>query len=356
MIKNIKLQNKDFKYINCENKKINYGLAILKFLLAFSVIRAHNFQKNSTKNKLILKITEERKLHVPSFFIMSFFFTYSNLLSLNRKIFFTRIIRLLLPYILWPVIIWNLNCILNMIFKQKLFLDNYQSLKLQLLWGYSFMTQFWFQWDLIVITLLFYLIILIFRNCSLFILQLLLIISYIFQYSGYNYKKYYLQFPEYSRISIGRLFEMIPFAVTGFNFGYYKVVIILKNYKIKALIFSIVIYNVVRDYNIFTNVIGVHYSGINLNIQSICIFILFSLIPFDNIKSNALKKSINIITKYTAGIFYLHLSIHSYLKFCFNNFKNGTFTCLIINYIISYCICSIGMFFFGKTSFKYLFC
>ena len=73
------------------------------------VVTSHNFNKKTTNNKFILYLTKQRSLHVPSFFIISFYFTQENLLSLDYKILFKRIIRLLIPYIIWPIFFWELN-------------------------------------------------------------------------------------------------------------------------------------------------------------------------------------------------------------------------------------------------------
>ena len=86
-------------------KVFNYGFAILKSIQSFLVVSAHNFKKESTKNKIILFITKERLLHVPTFFILSFYFMHNNLLSLKPKIILNRLMRLLIPYIGWPIIV-----------------------------------------------------------------------------------------------------------------------------------------------------------------------------------------------------------------------------------------------------------
>ena len=162
------------------NKQFNYGLALLKSILAFLVVIRHNFDPRSTKNKIILKITSRNILfHVPSFFIMSFYFMYKNLLSLNPKIILNRFMRLLIPYIGWPIIIFNINRFLNKYFNKKL-KDSYLLLKYQFLYGGAqFLLTFWYSWNLIAITLLFILIIFIFRKHALFILQIILICSYV---------------------------------------------------------------------------------------------------------------------------------------------------------------------------------
>ena len=169
-------------------KPFNYGFAILKSILAFLVVIVHQFRPNSTKNKLILNIAKDRRFHVPCFFIMSFYFMRTTLSSLNPKRIFIRIIRLIIPYIGWPLITFEINQILNKLFKTKL-CDNYDILKLQLLVGSGLMIQFWYMWDLISSTILFVIIKFIFRKHSLFVSHMILFLCYASQYSEYVYNK-----------------------------------------------------------------------------------------------------------------------------------------------------------------------
>ena len=350
-------KQKKLKIKTKANKQFNYGLALLKSILAFLVVIRHNFDPRSTKNKIILKITSRNILfHVPSFFIMSFYFMYKNLLSLNPKIILNRFMRLLIPYIGWPIIIFNINRFLNKYFNKKL-KDSYLLLKYQFLYGGAqFLLTFWYSWNLIAITLLFILIIFIFRKHALFILQIILICSYVVQYTEYHYKNIFLKYPNYNKFVIASLFESIPFSVTGFTLGYYKILDILKRHKIKSFILSIIIYKVIIDYNIFTRIKGVVFQGIDLNIQSICIIFIFSLFPSEKIKNEYLSKFLIIITNYTAGVYYLHVPIHWYFEDYIDSIKNRTFIGAIINYLICYFICFIGIKIFGKTPIKYLFC
>ena len=127
-----------------EQKKLkvfNYGFAILKSLLAFLVVSVHNFKSESTNNKIVLFITKNRRYHVPSFFILSFYFMHNNLLSLKQKIILNRLMRLLIPYVGWPIIIWIINHYWNKKYNST-FAVSYEELKLQLLWGYKFIGKF----------------------------------------------------------------------------------------------------------------------------------------------------------------------------------------------------------------------
>ena len=335
-------------------KPFNYGFAILKSILAFLVVVTHQFKSNSTQNKLILNITRQRYFHVPCFFTMSFYFMFNTLYSLNPKKIFIRIIRLLIPYIGWPLILFELNKQYNKFSPYKLNVD-YERLKIQLLWGTGFLLHFWYMWNLIAITIIFIIIIFIFRKYSLIVLHIMLFLSYVSQYSGYSYNKIKKEV-QYKRDLLGRMFEMMPYAVIGFTLGYYNIINILQNMKIKTFIFSILIYNFVDDYKVFADVQGFLYTGIYLTIRSVCVIFIFSLFPSDKINNEYLTKFLKIITNYSGGVYYLHWSLITYLNKFNNEFKNGTFYSIFLNYLICYFICYIGNLIFGKTPLKYLFC
>ena len=335
-------------------KSFNYGLALLKSILAFLVVIEHQFKPYSTKNKLILNVSKNRFFHVPCFFIMSFYFMCNTLFSLDPKKIFIRIIRLLIPYIGWPLITFEINQIFNKLFKTKL-CDNYDMLKLQLLVGSGLMGQFWYMWDLISCTIIFVIIIFIFRKHSLFAFHIILFLCYVSQYSGYYYNKYKYKKERYKRDTIARMYEMIPHAVIGLTLSYYNIINTLENIKIKVFIFSILIYNFINDYNVFVIVRGFYYNGIYLSAKSICIIFIFSLFPSDKINNKYLKKFLRIITNYSGGVYYLHVSIMSYFDNFIDEFKKHSFLAVVINYLICYFICFLGNLLFGKTLLKYLF-
>ena len=194
------------------------------------------------------------------------------------------------------------------------------------------------------------------QNQFFFIIHLLLISSYVAQYSGYYLNNFIVNNPHVNKITIAVLFESIPYAVTGVTLSYYKIMDILQKHKIKTLIISIIIYNVIVDYYIFRNIKGINYQGINLNIQSLCVVFIFSLFPSDKIRDKKISKLIIGITKFSAGVYYLHVPVHDYLRYYFDIIKNGFFLGNIFIFLICYIICFIGTLVFGKTPLKYLFC
>ena len=310
-------------------KSFHYGLALLKSYLAFLVIVTHQFSRKTTKNLLILRLTNDTSYHVPCFFILSFYFSFKNFLLLKKDKIINRFIRLLIPYIGWPFIILLINKIYNIKLEKKL-PDTYEVLKSQLIWGTEYIGQFWFLWNLIVSTLFFVIIMFIFRKIFQFILILVLILFYYYQYSGNNLVKN-LNLKKNDIFTFGRMFEMIPFGVTGLTLGHYDIINKLHEFKFQTFILSLLIYNFIHCYKVFTNIKGFYYQGIGLNIKAICIIFIFSLFPSDRIKNKYLIKILDLLTHYSAGPFYLHLSIKAYLLDYIDDIKKGTFLGIIIN-------------------------
>ena len=335
-------------------KKYNYGLGILKAILAFYVVRTHCFNYSTLKNKILRYLIRERKSHVPSFFIMSFYFMHKDLLSSNIKIYLKRIERLLIPYILWPIIILLLN---NYILYKYIKLQKYplNILKSQYLICFGIMRIFWFHWTLIILTTIFFFIICQYKNKSLFLIQIFGCFAYYMQYSGYNSKfSDYLK-PE-NRLTIGLFFVSAPFASTGFTLASFKILDIIPNYKIQTLFFCLFIFCSLDKYSIIEKIKAENiYAGLLYNVRAICLIFIFSSFPSNKMTNKNLEKLIKYITNYTAGVYFLHQKIYTYCKHFIIPIKNGTLFGICIIYLICYLICFIGTLIFGKTKLKHLF-
>lgn len=340
------------KKIKIENtKKYNIGLGFLKVILALSVIISHNLDANIINNIIIKFFAKRRRIHVPSFFIMSFYFIYKDLNNLNINKIKQRFERLLIPYIIWPIIIWILNNLLNLFYFNFLPMT-INDLLSQLFWGHNFIIQFWFQWDLIMITLIVVIITFLFKANNLFILILIAILAYALQYSEIN-KEIYIHLDYYKRESICRLAEMFPYSVTGLYLANFEIINKLNKNKVKSFLLSLIVFFFIEKYKIFISINGIAYSGMKLNIHSISLIFFFSIISSDKISNN---KSLRIITNYTAGIFYLHWSVIKFFKNFVKHIENGTFIGCILIYLICYIICFFGFKISKRTRFKYLFC
>jgi len=215
---------------------------------------------------LFFIFTKSRRIHVPSFFIMAFYFMHKNSVTNNFRKLLIRLERLIFPYLGWPIIIIFLNNGLlqriSNIYKKYSIKD----LKNQLLWGYIFIKQFWFQWDLIMLTIIYFILILILKKNYLFLFQLLAFFAYFLQYSGYNFK-FYQTLRDENKECLGRIAEVFPFSVTGLYLASINIFDILSLHKIKALIFSSLTFCFLDIYSVFSQIKGISYFGIDKNIK-----------------------------------------------------------------------------------------
>ena len=305
-------------------KKLNYSLELLRFILSFFVVIQHCYKN----------ILDKGRFHVPAFMITSFYFYYNTLKIKSINKIKQRFQRILIPYIIWPIFEFIINNILFKFYKFSQF-DKILSLKdllFQIIFGSNYHIIFYFQFNLILFTKLFTIISFIFKKSFIFIFQIILIVSYIFQYTNWNFNAF-KGYSDIFKYSLGHISELLPFAVGGLTLNYLNIIINLKKFKGFAIFFITVIIVLILKFEIFVRIKGFWFPGIFFNIGGLCIFILFSLISFENRKLLFLLK---IITKYTGGIYYIHLICFSFLRRKINFLKNKTFHGAIVTYIISY--------------------
>ena len=235
-----KIDNKKKKLI-LKNKNeyiLEIGLAFLRVILSFNVILSHCCRLNINRFIIIMYQKKYLYYHVRIFTIMSFYFSYKTFSSLNKSKIFARFQRLLIPYTLWPIIIFLLNkYILCKFLKVKIY--SFKELKEQLLTGTAINHPLWYHFDLILITIVFILIIFLFRNNNKFIFLLLAITAYIYQYSGKNGKLCSKFKSNNDRAAFGRILELVPFSVTGYLIASYDIMNYFKKIKLKTFFICI---------------------------------------------------------------------------------------------------------------------
>ena len=170
------------KYIiNNSLKKEKYlEIQILRMILCFWIVISHcSLIYNPFFKKIIFS-----QFHVPTFFIISFYFLYKNLSKRNIKKIKERFERLLIPYIIWPILIFIINNILFITLSLGRFnkILTINDLLIQIIFGINFHDIFWFQFDLIILTLVYNIINFIFKTK---LYYFLMVVSYIVQYSDF---------------------------------------------------------------------------------------------------------------------------------------------------------------------------
>ena len=328
----------------------NEGLALLRLYLTFLVVNNHCFKWTKKNNKFIMLL--KNPFHVPIFFIMSFYFFQKTLKNRNLAKFNIRFKRLLIPYIIWPILILIINNLLFFLFNINLH-HSFKGLIKQLLTGHCFIPTLWFQINIIFTTFLFICIELIFRDNMLIILLSIEIASYFFQYSNYNYN-FFFKFNFEFKYPFGRMLEIFPYTISGYILSNFSLIDYFKQNKIKSIYLCLLTFILFYNYSIINSPKGFGYSGLNLNILSICIFITFSL--FNSKKQDTkIKYIIKLISSNSYGIYILHIPIMNYCKNYIFLIKKKTIYGSIIIFIICYLVCAIGKNIFRNTIFINLF-
>ena len=270
-----------------KKENINYGIQILRMILSFWVVIFH-IHRNP--NFFLVK----KGFHVPTFIIISFYFLYSSLSKRNIIKIRKRLERLIIPYILYPLLYFFIYNLLYISYESKAFLKiKFSLLIMQLLIGRGLFPVLWFHFNLIFLTIFFVIISFSFRSQYLFFLSIICIICYFLQLSGLNFN-IFNQYSVHIKFSVGYIIETMPLAVTGLYISSLNIINKLKEERFKVILITSSVIFILFKYDVFQGVNGFGKQGFVFNIGGCLFFILFSLLPLDNI-----NKKITIILKQT---------------------------------------------------------
>ena len=341
----------------------NYSIAFMKAFMSFFVVCCHCWDPDNTDFYPVSLMLRMCSAAVPIFIIISFYLSAKTFSSGNVKKTAYRFIRLLYPYLVWPLIYYFGTKFISYLVYKLLhwpqgmnILINPEILLLQIRFGNSkvLCPQFWYIFEMIAITLIFtVLFYAVPRPALKIILAASAVLAVILQYSGINYSlfgelQYEVSFP------LGRLAESYPYAVTGF-FLYDSGILkkIKKNGRLTVIICSsmLILMLVIGMFKpIPSPSAGFHYEGLNLYFYSLAFFILCFLLPFEKL-SPAVRTLITIPAKYSMGVFAIHYGLGTIWEcllrpwFGWNGF---TLTEVIVVYALSLLI-SVAV---GKIPFK----
>ena len=326
------------------NNNINLGIQFLRTILCFWVICFHCLD-NKKISYITFYIAKKKEFHVPCFIFISFYFS-CNIFS-HRLIdkFKNRIERLLISYIIWPIIVMIFDNIIN---NESFSFYNYI---IHLILGVKIMIPLWYLFSVIFFSVFIFIISLIFKQKFLFIIQLSAVIIFIIQYSYifsiFNFLNQFYGINKYPIIHSIGIFPILAFALSCASS---KIIDFLMERKLKYIFFSYIGIYCLFKLNIFNNLIG--YNGLEHIFASLLFFIGFYLLPMENIHSR-LKLLIINITNCTNGIYCMHIKINFFIKKKF--YLSGNLNTCIIIYLIGFLISFCGMKIFKKSKIKYLF-
>ena len=127
--------------------------------------------------------------HVPSFFFISFFFLFPTIKLKKKKKMVQRLERLSISYFIWPLITFIINNIAFYCFRKSRFNRalTLNELLVQWITGRKIFFQFWFLFNLLFLTIIFFILSLV-LSAKYFLktIKLICIICFILQYSSYT--------------------------------------------------------------------------------------------------------------------------------------------------------------------------
>ena len=343
MNKNIPDNSNVNQNIRLKSPNINLGIQIMRSLLCLWIVITHCSTISKNHQKYIFK-----SFHVPTFFLLSFYFYYPIISKKNIEKIISRFQRLLIPYVLWPIF----RIIISL--KYPIAEISFKNCCLQILLGSPIHDIFWFQFNLIFASLIFAIISFSFNKMLRNILMIIGLFSYYLHLSelGYNILN---SSSHYFKYNIGSLIELLPLAVNGIFLKSINLLSIINKYSTFFKFFLICILFLLFQYDIFINKPGVRYPRVSLNLISSLVIIMF----FGTLTLEKIKKKIYIIikniTEFTGGIYYIHSIVNDIIRKYVYSFKKLNYSYALLIYIISYFICFFGIKLFKSYKLKYLF-
>lgn len=217
--------------------------------------------------------------------------------------------------------------------------------------GHTFISPLWFLFAQIVFVLCFALLFYITKpKASNIVLVVLAFFALALQYSGINYKLFG-HLPWALKWPFGRLAETLPYCVIGFFMGKFNFYQKLQKKRYWVLVICIFAFIFTRNLNIPIGE-NFHYAGIVPIIRSFLFLTIFYFLPFDVVckKFPKAPKIFSVITRYTLGIYCMHIIAGQYTEILFKHFD---FSCTpLVKGLIIYFECYIFCFIVDIMPFK----
>ncbi len=319
----------------------NYGIGFLKIILSMLVVNQHILDWSVHDTKMWMIIRKFQQIHVPSFMIIAFMLT--DVSEVTNAKFKSRLERLLSPVMFWGLIYYIIYLMIDKVYGLNL-IERKRDIIYQLIFGSKFNSTLWFQFAIILSTIIiFCLFKFLSKEDSKCILLLTAVASLFMQYSNISYYLFVNMNDSY-KLSIAGWFECIPYVTIGVFVGTSRIFDKVSTNKARyTIIFSCIsIIFMWVNYDIFYKPKGFMYAGLDECIMSFIIVLLFYILPIKYLNKRV-KSFIKFISKYTVGVYCIHRLVAQIL--CLNSkllpMKVGSMVYVLFVYMLSVSICYI---------------
>jgi len=288
-------------------KNINYGIEILRTFMSYGIVLIHVTKKEKISCFFFTKFIYDWAIfYVPTFYIISFYFSFNILEKRNIKKIKDRLKKIFIPYFIWPIFFWFSDIILNYktITIDKRFII---SIINQLLIGSGYYTVLWFLFDMIMITCILVIIIFIFKNRYITIIGSLYLSLYLIRI---DYEHFFDQFK--TKRSVKHIISSFMYSIIGLYFRKISIAEKLKDSNEKYLLLLIFFVTLVKEKK---NLLSISYgfNVIVIGLFSSWLFLFALSLNLNFILKFKIKNIIKQLTSYTGGIYYIHVGIRQML-------------------------------------------
>ena len=319
-----------------EKKEPIVGVHILRFYMAFMVVAAHLGGTLLLKWAGLFYIFQP--FHVPTFMLLSFLLCGRYFLMPTKELVRKRLLRIIIPFVTWGIVAFFLNLILWSV--------SFSALINQLFTGFPLNNPLWYLASTLWISIFFWIFRLLTKNKWAFIIVIsaISVFCIVLQYTGLNYSLFN-NLPYNIKFTVGRSFEMIPYATIGILLS--MVLPYLEKLDKKwhivmfigtgALLAGLIL---LRNFVIPYRPKGFDFPGISLIIGA-CLLVLTAFTnPLNLIASKTFKSIIKWVTSFTLGIYCMHVVIGLFVEWFFITFNWDTYNTLMVltTYVICYLI------------------
>lgn len=140
------------KYIG--TKTIYLNIQLLRMILSFNILLLHYCSIYDMHSKEIDLLINPTAFYLATFFIISFYFSYHIFLSKNIEKIKQRFIRIMVSFFFWPIISFMFNNSQYFLLRNTKKIE-FKYLIYQIIIGNGFYCLFWFQFNLMFVSIIF---------------------------------------------------------------------------------------------------------------------------------------------------------------------------------------------------------
>ena len=304
--------------------------------MAFEVILLHRMSWKGYDNFFFRFLKECELFSVPVFMILAFYFSAKTLEEGENEKLKNRFIRLIIPQVGWAIVCWVVYLLTDIIFMHEIS-HSINDLFVAIVSGCRQNTNpsTWFQAVLILLTVIYCLVFKLVDNKKAWVIVLFsFIASILIQLNG-NYYRFFEDKPYELVNTIGRIFEMMPYAAVGLLLRHVELYERLKEKRYIVLLVSLVLF-AIGFYLPFPDFEG-FFAGLYPLYMAICLFVFFLFLPLQNISEKG-KQTIMVLSRYTLGIYCAHRLVYGIIEIIYEltGINPGSFLKCIIVYVVCY--------------------